>query len=515
VEETRFGKYSLLERLGGGGMAEVFRARLFGPQGFKKDVALKLILPQFSDEPDFVRMFIHEANLVASLEHANIVRVHEFDQVDGRYYIAMELVDGRDLRTILSQTRELGRRIQIAEALVIVLGVCNGLASAHGEYTPGSEGVVHRDVSPHNIILSKAGEVKITDFGIAKLASTAGFTKTGVVKGKISYMSPEQARGKTVDARSDVFALGCILWELLTGRRLFSGENDAAILDNLLNGDIRVPSRYNEQVPEELDSIALKALQRDLDARYDKASSMARDLERVLAGFVELDRNRLIAELVQSLFAESSDATGMMPAVASDGDQPIEPAGPVAQTLSEQKQPDECEQVFSQKVETEPLSKSKLLVSKKSLLVLSAVMVVVVGIGLIVWTSDSTPIVEPKDPVLPDVIEKPSVIQQVVDEPKLKTGPKPKPEQKSEPKTKPKPRVKQTGRLSINVIPWGHIYWKDKYLGQSPIENVKMPVGKHRLRIVNKNLGISRSYSVVIRSRKTTERLINLEKKIK
>jgi serine/threonine-protein kinase len=229
-------------------MAEVFRARLHGPEGFEKDIALKLILPHFSSEPEFVKMFIREATLAAKLDHANIVRIHEFDQVEGRYYIAMELVDGKDLRRFTARAKELKRPVSVAEAVAIAREVCRGLAFAHGELIPNTIQVVHRDISPHNIIVSRAGEVKITDFGIAKLASGAGITKTGVVKGKASYMSPEQARGEPVDKRSDLFSLGCVLWGLLTGRRLFTGDNDMAIMRKIQQGPIDPPSKHNNEV---------------------------------------------------------------------------------------------------------------------------------------------------------------------------------------------------------------------------------------------------------------------------
>ena len=244
-----FGKYTLDRRLGGGGMAEVFRARLHGPEGFEKDIALKLILPHFSSEPEFVEMFIREATLAAKLDHANIVRIHEFDQVEGRYYIAMELVDGQDLRKLKARAKEIGRPPSIPEAVAIAREVCQGLAFAHGELTPDTPQVVHRDISPHNIIVSKAGEVKITDFGIAKLASGAGVTRTGVIKGKASYMSPEQSRAEPVDKRSDLFSLGCVLWELLTARRLFSGDSDIAIMKKIQEAPIHPPSKYNDQIP--------------------------------------------------------------------------------------------------------------------------------------------------------------------------------------------------------------------------------------------------------------------------
>ncbi|RME29374.1 MAG: serine/threonine protein kinase [Deltaproteobacteria bacterium] len=313
----RLGKFELVERLGGGGMAEVYRARLHGPGGFVKEVALKLILPQFSDEPEFVDMFIREATVAASLDHASIVRIHEFDQIDGTYYIAMELVDGRDLRALIAQAKRLGRKIRVEEALAIGLEIARGLAFAHGDYSTGREPVVHRDISPHNIILSRAGEVKITDFGIAKMASAASLTKTGVVKGKAAYMSPEQARGEPVDGRSDIFSLGCVLWELLTCQRLFSGENDFAILERLQHGEIFPCSNYNSAVGKDVDELVLKALQREPAKRFQTASEMASRLDRALGGLCE-DRTTLLVDLYKRMFGSERPKTAIMPAAEAD-----------------------------------------------------------------------------------------------------------------------------------------------------------------------------------------------------
>ena len=192
--DLQLGKYTLVKPLGKGGMAKVFRARLEGPGGFMKDMAVKTILPEISKDDDFIELFMREARLSALLDHANIVRVHEFDQIDGRYYIAMEYVDGRDLLDVIDRCREMNRPLRVPEVLLIGLEICKGLAYAHGELTPGGHVVIHRDISPRNVMLSKAGEVKIADFGIAKLISGLKCENTGRFIGKNTYVSPEQAR---------------------------------------------------------------------------------------------------------------------------------------------------------------------------------------------------------------------------------------------------------------------------------------------------------------------------------
>ncbi len=333
--EKEFGKYTLIERLGGGGMAEVFKARLCGPAGFEKYLALKLILPHFSDDSEFVRMFIHEATLAARLDHANIVRIHEFDRIDDRYYIAMELVDGKDLRAVLARTREVDRPLRVGEAVIAAIETCRGLAFAHAELTPGAPEVIHRDISPHNVILSRAGEVKITDFGIAKLASAASLTRTGTVKGKLAYMSPEQAHGEVLDKRSDLFSTGCVLWEMLTGQRLFAGPNEMATLENLKTAPIHPPSAHNPDVPAELDQVVMHALARDRTERIGSASEMGRRLDQVLISLPDLDRATALSVLFQDLFgmAHVRKSTAVLqpePSVAVCAGREGEPTHPVA-----------------------------------------------------------------------------------------------------------------------------------------------------------------------------------------
>jgi serine/threonine protein kinase len=337
--EKPFGKYLLLGRLGGGGMAEVFRARFKGLEGFEKLVALKLILRNYSNDPEFVRMFVQEASLSARLDHANIVRVYEFDQIDDRYYIAMELVDGQDLRKVLLRCRELGRALSVPEALIIALEICKGLAFAHGEIRPGAPEIVHRDISPHNIILSRAGEVKITDFGIAKLVSAASRTKTGLIKGKVGYMSPEQARGEPVDRRTDLFALGCILWEMLAGKRLFTGANDQAVLYNLQTMHIPKVSYCNAEAGEAIDRLLTGLLQRDPEQRTDSAKEVLTAIDCILQGYPNVQRSTLLAELYSVLFSDVSEnlSTDVLPLHQQIADERTAPTGDaILETKNEQ-----------------------------------------------------------------------------------------------------------------------------------------------------------------------------------
>jgi serine/threonine-protein kinase len=279
-----FGKFVLVEQLASGGMADVWRAEVTGAAGVVKEVALKLVRGEHAEKSAFVRMFVQEARRAARLSHANVVQVFEFDQVEGRYYIAMELVRGRHLGQVAERARERGVRFGLARAVHVGAEVARGLAHAHRLSEGGRPlGLVHRDVSPHNVLVSFEGEVKLADFGIARAVNEEGLTDPGTLKGKLAYMAPEQARGAAVDARADVFSLGVVLWELCTGRRLFSRDSEAATFAAVLGDEpISPPSAWNEEVPAELDAAVLGALARDPARRTASAQELATALAGVL-----------------------------------------------------------------------------------------------------------------------------------------------------------------------------------------------------------------------------------------
>src|SRR5512140_1183570 len=278
---TPFGKYFLLERSDVGGMAEVFRAKAYGVEGFERLVAVKRILANIAEDKEFIRMFIDEAKLAVQLNHANIAQIFDLGVVDGAYYIALEHVHGRDLRGIFDRCRQLGEAMPVSQACFIVMKLCEGLDYAHNKRDQAGRelSLVHRDVSPQNILVSFEGEVKLIDFGIAKAAGTGAKTQAGILKGKFGYMSPEQVRGLPLDRRSDIFSMGIVLYELLTGERLFTGESDFSTLEKVRNVEILPPSTYNRKIPEELERIVLKALAKDVDDRYQNAIDLHDELQ--------------------------------------------------------------------------------------------------------------------------------------------------------------------------------------------------------------------------------------------
>ena len=284
---VKFGQYVLMEKIATGGMAEVWKARMRGVEGFQKIVAIKKILPHLSDNQDFIEMFIDEAKLAAQLNHNNIIHIYDLGKIQSSYYIAMEYIDGFDLKTILRRGEERGQPMQVELALFIASKIASALDYAHRKHDfEGKEmGLVHRDVSPQNVLISQEGDIKLCDFGIAKAASKASHTQAGALKGKLQYMSPEQAWGRHVDRRSDIFALATVLFEMLTGRKLFTGDNELSILEQVREARIDVPSDINDEVTPEIDKIVQKALQKDAAGRYQTAGEMARDLDAVLYSF--------------------------------------------------------------------------------------------------------------------------------------------------------------------------------------------------------------------------------------
>ncbi len=277
-----FGKYRLQKRLAFGGMAEIFLASLRGVEGFAKRVVLKRILPQFSSDPAFIQMFIDEAVVAGRLSHPNVVQVYDFGAVDGIYYIAMEYVDGPDLRSLLRRAKALGRPLSFAEVATIGEGVARGLAYVHSACDDelGPLNIVHRDISPHNIMLSRTGDVKVMDFGIAKAVARATRTGTGMIKGKLAYMAPEQAAGQPLDGRCDQFALGLVMWECLTGQRLFDGASDLEIMRKVVACEVRPVRGLRPDVPELLEGVVMRALAPEREKRYADLSLLESELSR-------------------------------------------------------------------------------------------------------------------------------------------------------------------------------------------------------------------------------------------
>ncbi|MCA9603421.1 MAG: serine/threonine protein kinase, partial [Myxococcales bacterium] len=303
-------RYRVIDRLEAGGMAEVFRAEAISVQGFKKQVAIKRVLPHLSQNRNFIAMFLDEARLGARLNHANIVTVFDIGAADNTYFIVMEYIDGGNLKSVMEAIRKEGRPFPLKEALYICMEACRGLSYAHETTDDDGQsiGIVHRDVSPPNIMLSRRGEVKLTDFGLAKATTQLEKTDPGVVKGKFSYLSPEAAVGRPVDARADVFALGVVLWEMLASKRLFLGESDYHTVKMVQRAEVPSLVGLHQDADEEFNAVLQQALARDPDQRFQSA----REFGDALAGYLFGHRLKVtsydIANLVKRTLSEEPKA---------------------------------------------------------------------------------------------------------------------------------------------------------------------------------------------------------------
>ncbi len=277
-------RYRVVEKLESGGMAEVFRAESEGLQGFRKQVAIKRVLPHLSSKKKFISMFLDEARLSAQLSHSNCVQVFDIGVGDSAFFIVMEFVDGANLKAIIEHLKKSGRDFPVEAAVHISLELCKGLAYAHELTDPNGVPlhIVHRDMSPPNVLITKHGEVKIVDFGLAKANSQLERSEPGIIKGKFSYLSPEAAMAQEVDARTDVFAVGIILWEILAGQRLFLGETDFQTVKKVQAAAIPSITQINPRVPQELERIITRALARDPLHRYPTARALGMDLSKFL-----------------------------------------------------------------------------------------------------------------------------------------------------------------------------------------------------------------------------------------
>jgi eukaryotic-like serine/threonine-protein kinase len=361
------GKYRLIAELGHGGMAEVFLAVVRGPAGFNKLVVIKQIRPQLAEDPEFLGMFLDEARLAARLSHPNVVQTNEVGEEGGRFFIAMEYLEGQPLNRLIHRLHRSAappgpnpRGIHEAPARVeghlpspnggmplsihlkIISEVLSGLHHAHelADYDGTLLHVVHRDVTPHNIFVTYEGQVKVVDFGIAKALNSSSETRTGVLKGKVAYMAPEQAQGERVDRRADVFSVGVLLWEATTGKRLWKGVPDITILQRLLTGEIPSPRTINPHIPERLEAIILKALAHRREDRYSSALELQaaiddfldsagervslRDIGKLVAATFEADRARIKSIIDEQLRAPPiavppalhlTDTSGSLPVV--------------------------------------------------------------------------------------------------------------------------------------------------------------------------------------------------------
>ena len=300
------GKYWLVDRIATGGMAEVFKAKTYGHGGFEHLLVIKRILSHLGEDQDFVDMFIDEAKVSVALQHANIVRLYDFGRIGDEWFMAMEFLDGKDVRNLLRKLSRARRFLPIEAAIFIAAEACKGLDYAHKKTDLHGRpfGIVHRDMSPSNLLVSYEGDVKVADFGIAKAKFSSETTLGGMLKGKYEYMSPEHALGMRMDHRADLFSLGVVLHEMLTGRRLFKTGSDVTTLEKVKAAQVPIPSEVNPRVPKALDRIVLKALSREPGDRWNSAAEMGQALQEYLFPQTADQLRNELARIMQEVFTE-------------------------------------------------------------------------------------------------------------------------------------------------------------------------------------------------------------------
>ncbi|HZN94700.1 MAG TPA: protein kinase [Myxococcales bacterium] len=526
----QLGRYALERKLATGGMAEVFLARQSGPEGFEKICVVKRMLPGLTGDPGFVRMFLDEARLAAQLNHPNIAQIFDFGEVSGTYYLAMEYVQGTNLRAIVKANQKRGAFMQAPVAARIVSQAALALDYAHAATAPDGSplGLVHRDVSPQNILLGSAGTVKLIDFGVAKAAGATHHTRTGLIKGKYAYMSPEQLRAQPLDRRSDVYALGLVLYELLASARAIQGAGDVEIMENAIKMAFEPLQRRRPDLPEELGAVVRRSLQKDRDARYQSAQDMSAalelfitrqgvvitgaDLVKLLADIPEA-QHQVRAEEVPSSptpSPSSSRRPAIAPAPAStewpEVPEPTEvetrrPSGGGAPRLvgqqptrvgpAPQANPTTTEDIPPPAVERSGASaittglRRALLEGQRRLAVVIGV-AVAFGVTAGFWLGGRS--ASGDDPALPDA------------PPVAATPPALPP-----PSPPPKPAPPETGTLAFGAAPAMDI-WVDGVLrGRTPLI-LKLPPGRHDVVFREDRLGLSRTEQVDLAPGETRRR---------
>ncbi len=501
------GKYRLEILVARGGMAEVFKATATGTSGFTRPVCIKRVRPELCDDPEFVEMFEREARISANLQHPNIVQVFDFDRYDDRLFLAMEYVEGMDVRQILKETGALGVRVPVEFALHVTEGLLEALKHAHTNTVDGVQRpVIHRDISPHNILVSVDGFVKLTDFGIAKARGGSSATRTGVVKGKLAYLSPEQASAQEAGPASDLFGAGLVIWEMLSGRRLVRGKDDREVLVQVLNPRApRIP-----WLSDGLNDFVQRLLKADPADRYASAAEALQVLANLkdhryspgeagslVAGLMELatgggatsikspSSSELPAPRIQADDEKAADdgTFGSAPTRTSRSDIPIAPGS----------------------------IKGKSRLGRPMLLALSALLAgVAIGAGLSLFGDDVEPSqaemqIEQSETVTPtnrEMNEQPVVRIDPGEKGSPAAGPEV--EDAGAPLDEEAAKPASTGYLQVNCRPWAEVTVDGRKIGTTPIKKLRLTIGTHRVVLSNDELGFRKSYPVRVRAGKTS-----------
>ena len=566
IPRTRFGKYTLIAKIGHGGMAEVFLAALDGPAGFTKLTVLKRLHPHLEDEPQLIGMFLDEARLAARLNHPHVVQTYEVGDVDGRHFLAMEYLEGQSLARLLKYATRKGEKIQMATAVRIFIDALDGLDYAHTltDFDGTPLRVVHRDISPGNIFLTYDGQVKVLDFGIAKAGTQIMETRAGQVKGKFAYIAPEQARPGAHDHRADIWSMGVVFWEAFAGRRLFKGETEITTLQNALNADVpRLDTLVD--VPTAVADIAERALQRDPEKRFESADAMKEALERLMIDLGWRVSRNDVGKCVAGYFTnERVEQRKVLEAFMAGA-----PAEDVQAVTASTAPEAESGITGVRPTDVAAMKKSRPPLKVAAVLLLAALIGALAVVILPKLLSDSSPETEPEtllgteapnvgagelnaprtepfvaEPI-PDEVAEPAQVDDVPEvEPvgeeipsgvdaiqpaarmrRVRVRPRMTSmtnmmvaSQTSAPPAPAEPVAMATemaaveyGTLTFDTRPWSRVTCHGLALGTTPIINKRLQVGRHTLTLVNPERNIRTTTTVTIRAGERTTRRIGIE----
>ncbi len=513
------GRYTLHSRLAVGGMAEVWLARQTGPAGFQKDLVVKKILPHLATDPAFVEMFLNEARYAALLNHPNLVQIFELGEDTGNYFLVMEHVHGHSLRALLRRAQEDNTQIPLGVVARILADACEGLHHAHEAKDPRGQpmGLIHRDVSPDNLLVSYSGATKVVDFGIARAANAISSTRPGTFKGKLSYMSPEQFMSKPIDRRADIYALGIVLYELVTGSVPFRHQNDAELIHSVLYDPKNPMGSLRANVPPELEQIVARAMARELTQRYPDARSLGHDLA-VFAQHEKITHNN-VAVYLEALLPAAENKLPKAPVAPT-----VDLVDPHATRALGDDNPEATKPLRSPRATP---SAPGLSISQQTLLrppffrrplTYALALALAVAATVLSWalpSSSQSPGLQTTDAAgstsprpdsglgnLPTVfLGAPDAGTQPPEEEDAGVAPV-SPRDAGNP-TKTKPMVPKTGTLVIRVHPWAEVLIDKRPVGLTPISPRTLSTGRHSVTLVNSQLKVSRNFPVEIRGGKT------------
>ncbi|MBM7112190.1 protein kinase domain-containing protein [Archangium primigenium] len=558
----RLGKYELVRKLATGGMAEVFLAKAAGPMGFEKTLVLKRILPHLAEEPAFVDMFLAEAKLAARLTHSRIAQIFDFGESEGAYFLAMEYIDGPTLRTLIKRAASHGLVAPATVCARLMSDACDGLAFAHGFIDPDTQqplGLIHRDISPDNILLSRQGEVKVVDFGIAKATGQSARTETGALKGKLPYMAPEQVRSKPLDQRADVYALGVVLYELLTARKPFVAPTDAELMQAILHQQPVPVTQLRPDLPEAMGEILDLALAKDREQRYPDCASFQADLEDFILSVGRPVTTQYVAQYITHTLSGtecptptsysgsgrgrlSLSGTPTRPATASrPGTEPAPVAAPPPAATAEEPtraEPPPAPAARAPRRWALPLVGGALLLSASAIVGWRASQPEETPVSTPLQArapTDLTPKAsapkapEPKAPApkvaaakaAPQVAAPPPAVEPAPVEPDaeedLSEESTESPEATAE-RTAPArakravaARTGPRGSLELRIVPYATVYVNGRRLGDTPMAPVLLPAGNHTVKLVNTTLAKTVTRSIEVKPEQSTMLKLNLQ----